>query len=243
MNFLYPPFDNVDVRRAAFVAMNQKDVLDALVDDPKYYEICGAVFICGTPLATEEGAEPLVKGTGLAEAKKLLAKSGYNGTPVVLLAPGDVTMLKAQPIVAAQLLRKAGFKVDVQTSDWQTVVSRRTVQKPPQEGGWSLFFTNVAAAELMNPLGSNLLIGKGRAGGWFGWPDDPKLDALRDAFARSSSPEEQKRIAANIQREVFDQVIYIPLGQFRTTAAWRKSISGVLDGPVPTLFWNMDKSE
>src|SRR6202046_4283683 len=105
MNFLYPPFDNVKVRRAAFMAMNQKDVLDALVGNPEYYRICGAVFVCGTPLATDVGAESLVKGNGMAEAKKLLAESGYDGTPVVLLAPGDVVTLKAQPIVAAQLLR------------------------------------------------------------------------------------------------------------------------------------------
>jgi peptide/nickel transport system substrate-binding protein len=243
MNFLYPPFDNVEVRRAAFMAMNQKDVLDALVGDPKYYDICGAIFICGTPIATEDGSEPLVKGNGMSEARRLLAKSGYNGTPVVLLAATDVTTLKAQPIVAAQLLRKAGFKVDVQTSDWQTIVTRRAVQKPPGEGGWSMFFTNIIASDLMNPIGSNLIIAKGRNGSWFGWPDDPKLEALRDAFARSSSAEEQKRIAAEIQKEVFDQVIYIPLGQFQMTAAWRKSLSGVLEGPVPTLFWNMDKSQ
>src|SRR6202163_1866320 len=31
MNFLFPPFDNVKVRRAALLAMNQKDVLDALI--------------------------------------------------------------------------------------------------------------------------------------------------------------------------------------------------------------------
>src|SRR4051812_46099967 len=36
MNFLFPPFDNVKVRRAAFLAMNQKPVLDALVGDAKY---------------------------------------------------------------------------------------------------------------------------------------------------------------------------------------------------------------
>ena len=57
MNFLYPPFDNVKVRRAAFLAMNQKDVLDALVGNPKYYKICGAFFICDTPLATDVGSE------------------------------------------------------------------------------------------------------------------------------------------------------------------------------------------
>src|SRR6478736_2187678 len=72
MNFLYPPFDNVKVRRAAFLAMNQKNVLDALVGNPEYYKICGAYFVCGTPLATEEGAETLIKGSGMAEARKLL---------------------------------------------------------------------------------------------------------------------------------------------------------------------------
>src|ERR1700739_953764 len=89
MNFLLPPFDNVKVRRAALLAMNQKDVLDALVGNPKYYKVCGALFVCGTPLATEVGSETLVKGNGMAEAKKELAASGYDGRPVVILAPRD----------------------------------------------------------------------------------------------------------------------------------------------------------
>src|SRR5580698_4307072 len=56
MNFLHPPFDNVKVRRAALLAINQKEVLDALIGDPKYYKTCGAIFVCGTPLETEVGA-------------------------------------------------------------------------------------------------------------------------------------------------------------------------------------------
>src|ERR1700726_4558905 len=148
MNFLYPPFDNVKVRRAAFMAMNQKDVLDALVGNPEYYRLCGAVFVCDTPLASDVGSESLVKGNGMAGAKKLLAGSGYDGTPVGLMAPGDVGALKAQPIVAAQLLRQAGFKVDVQATDWQTVVTRRASQKPPKEGGWNMFFTNWVGADV-----------------------------------------------------------------------------------------------
>src|SRR6476660_5569410 len=94
MNFLYPPFDNVKVRRAALMAMNQKNVLDALVGNPEYYKTCGAIFMCDTPLATDVGSEPVVNGNGMAEAKKLLAESGYDGTPVVIMAPGDVVTLK-----------------------------------------------------------------------------------------------------------------------------------------------------
>jgi peptide/nickel transport system substrate-binding protein len=243
MNFLYPPFDNVKVRRAAFLAMNQKTVLDALVGNPKYYKVCGAVFICDTPLATDVGSESLVKGNGMAEAKKQLAESGYDGTPVVVMAPGDVVALKAQPIVAAQLLREAGFKVDVQATDWQTVVTRRASQKPPKEGGWNMFFTNWVGADAVNPIVNVSISGKGKNGGWFGWPEDAKMEAMRDAFARSSSPEEQKKIATDIQKEVYDQVIYIPLGQYRIVSAWWKSLSGVLDGPATPIFWNIDKSK
>jgi peptide/nickel transport system substrate-binding protein len=243
MNFLFPPFDNVKVRRAAFLAMNQKDVLDALIGYPEYYKICGAFFVCGTPLATEEGGQSLVKGNGMAEAKKLLAESGYDGTPIVIMAPGDVVTLKAQPIVAAQLLRDAGFKVDVQATDWGTVISRRTSQKPIKEGGWNMFFTNWAGADVLNPIVNFSIGGRGKNGGWFGWAEDPKIEQLKDAFALSSSPEEQKKIAAEIQKEAYDQVIYIPLGQFTQPSAWRKSLTGVLDGPATPIFWNIDKSE
>ena len=57
INFLYPPFDNLKIRRAALLAMNQKDVLDALVGNPEYYRICGAMFVCGTPLASDTGRD------------------------------------------------------------------------------------------------------------------------------------------------------------------------------------------
>jgi peptide/nickel transport system substrate-binding protein len=242
MNFLYPPFDNVKVRRAAFLAINQKDVLDALVGNAKYQKVCGAFFVCDTPFATEAGAETLVKGNGMAEAKKALAESGYDGTPIVIMAPGDVTTLKAQPIVAAQLLREAGFKVDLQATDWQTVVSRRASQKPPKEGGWNMFFTNWVAADVSNPI-ANLSIGGQGKKGWFGWAENAKIEKLKDDFVRAASLDDQKKIAADIQKEAYEQVIYIPLGQYLLPSGWRKSLTGVLDGPATPLFWNVDKSE
>src|SRR5204862_2495223 len=139
-----------------------------------------------TPLATEEGSGALVKGGSMAEAKKALVESGYDGTPVVIMAPGDVVTLKAQPIVAAQQLREAGFKVDVQATDWQTVVSRRTSQKPPKEGGWNMFFTNWVGADVSNPIASLPTSGKGKNGAWFGWPEDAKAESTRDPDARST---------------------------------------------------------
>ncbi|AUC97998.1 MULTISPECIES: ABC transporter substrate-binding protein [Bradyrhizobium] len=243
MNFLYPPFDNIKVRQAALMAINQKQVLDALVGNPKYYKTCVAFFICDTPFATNVGGETLLKGGDMAAAKKALAESGYDGTPVVIMAPGDVTTLKAQPVVVAQQLRDAGFKVDLQATDWQTVVTRRASQKPPKDGGWNMFFTNWVSADVSNPIANLSIGGQGKNGGWFGWADDPKIEQLKDAFVRATSLDDQKKIAADIQKEAYDQVIYIPLGQYQGPSAWRKSLSGVLDGPATPIFWNIDKSE
>jgi peptide/nickel transport system substrate-binding protein len=242
MNFLIPPFDNPKIRRAALLAINQKDVLDAMVGNPKYYQVCGAMFVCNTPLASEVGAGDLAKGGNVEAAKKALAESGYDGTPIVVLAATDVQLLKAQPIVVAQALRDAGFKVDLQSMDWQTVVSRRANQKPVTEGGWNMFFTYSVAADVMSPIASSQMGAKGRTS-WFGWPEDAKLEQLRDKFVRASSLAEQKKIAEEIQQEAYDQVIYIPLGQFLAPSAWRKSLTGVLDGPATPVWWNADKSE
>jgi peptide/nickel transport system substrate-binding protein len=243
MNFLLPPFDNIKVRKAALLAINQKDVLDALVGNPKYQQVCGAFFVCNTPLASDVGAGDLIKGGNIEAAKKALAESGYDGTPIVIMAPGDVVSLKAQPIVVAEALRKAGFKVDLQATDWQTVVSRRASQKPTSEGGWNMFFTNWVAADVMNPVVNFSIGGRGKNGGWFGWADDPKIEQLKDQFVRASSPEEQKKIAEEIQKEAYDQVIYVPLGQYLAPSAWRKSLTGILDGPATPIWWNVDKSE
>ncbi|MEH2476081.1 peptide/nickel transport system substrate-binding protein [Nitrobacteraceae bacterium AZCC 2161] len=244
MNFLYPPFDNIKVRRAAFLAMSQKPVLDALIGNADYYKVCGAVFGCGTPLETAVGSETLVKGNGLAEAKKALAESGYDGTPVVIMAPTDVSTLKAQPIVVAQQLRDAGFKVEVQATDWQTVVTRRASQKSPKEGGWNMFFTNWVGADILNPISNVSTSGKGKTtGGWFGWTEDAKLEELRDKFSRATSPDEQKKLAAEVQERVFEQVTYIPLGEYQLPSIWRKSLTGVIGGAATPVFWNIDKKE
>jgi ABC-type transport system substrate-binding protein len=141
------------------------------------------------------------------------------------------------------LLRDAGFKVDVQATDWQTVVSCRAGRKSPKEGGWNMFFTNWAGPEVLNPVVNVSISGRGKNGGWFGWFEDAKIKELRDKYVRSTSPDEQKKLTAEIQARAYEQVAYIPLGQYVAPSVWRKSLSGVLDGPATPVFWNIDKAE
>lgn len=241
MNFKYPPFDDVKIRQAAMMALSQEDVLGTLIGNPDYYTVCGAIFGCGTPLADETGSETLTSGGDVEGAKKLLEEAGYDDTPVVLMQPTDVISLTAQPVVAAQALRQAGFNVDMQAMDWQTLVTRRASQAEPSEGGWNLFFTNWMVPEINSPLISPMLNGRGDDA-WFGWPEDEQIEALRAEFIKADTPEKQKEIAEKIQAHNMENVNYVPLGQYVMPQARRTNITGMIPSPVP-VFWNVEKAE
>ncbi|MDR5905737.1 ABC transporter substrate-binding protein [Franzmannia qiaohouensis] len=239
LNFKYPPFDNKQIRQAALLALSQEDVLATMMGDSEYYEICGAIFGCGTPLADESGSESLTSGGDPQAAQQLLEEAGYDGTPVVLMQPTDVTSLSAQPVVAAQALRQAGFEVDMQPMDWQTLVNRRASMSAPDEGGWNIFFTNWMVPEITSPLINVMLNGRGEDG-WFGWPEDEELEALRREFIAAESDEERQEVARKLQVHTLDEVIYIPLGQYIMPQARRDNITDMIPSPVP-VFWNIDK--
>ena len=241
MNFKYPPFDDQKVRQAAMMALSQADVLGTLIGNPDYFKICGAIFGCGTPLADETGSETLVNGGDVEAAKMLLAESDYDGTPVVLMQPTDVVTLTAQPVVAAQALRNAGFNVDMQPMDWQTLVTRRASMSKPSEGGWNIFFTNWGVPEVNSPLISPMLNGRGDSA-WFGWPQDDKIEALRDEFIAAETPFEQLEVAKKIQAHTLDYVLYIPLGQYLTPQARSNKLVDMIQSPVP-VFWGIDKED
>ncbi|MCJ8139127.1 ABC transporter substrate-binding protein [Falsirhodobacter halotolerans] len=241
MNFLYPPFDNPQIRRAAMMAMSQQDVLTAWIGNPDYFKVCGAITGCGTPLASETGSETLTSGGDIEGAKALLAEAGYDGTPVVLMQPTDVVTLTAQPIVAAQALRAAGFNVDMQPMDWQTLVTRRANMAPPAEGGWNLFFTNWIVPEVANPLGNVMMGGRGERS-WFGWPTDERIETLLSEFGSAPDAEAQKQVAEQIQAHVMENVNYIHLGQYFSPSAWSDKLDGVVSAPFP-VFWGVSKSD
>nr|WP_246583760.1 ABC transporter substrate-binding protein [Bradyrhizobium iriomotense] len=241
MNFLAPPFTNEKIRRAAMLAFKQENFLAAMVGDPSGYKVCGAMFVCGTTLATDIGSESLVKGDGMVEARRLLKEANYDGKPIRIIQPTDVNTQKAQPIVGAQALKDAGFNVELLPMDWQTAVATRSNAKLAQEGGWHMYFTALGGAEMSNPLTSAPLNAIGAAG-YPGWPDDKEIQALRIRFAEAGSLDERKKVAAELQKLAYEHVIYVPLGQIATPAAWSAKLTGVLDGPAVPYFWNMDKS-
>lgn len=236
MNWLNPPFDNPKIRQAVMLALTQQDYLDAQIGNPDYMQLCMALFVCGTPNATEAGAPK----TDLARAKQLLKEGGYDGRPVVIMQPTDLAIVAPLGPVTAQALRAIGMKVDLQSMDWQTLVGRRAKQDPVDQGGWNIFHTTWVNADMLNPIANVGVNGKGRTGGWFGWAEDKEIEAMRDAYARETDPAKQKQIAADVQKRAFEVGMYYPTGQYTAPLAVRASLKGILQGPAP-VFWNIEK--
>jgi peptide/nickel transport system substrate-binding protein len=238
VNHLQPPFDNPKIRRAVAVAFNQGEFLKATIGDARYYKECKALFVCGTPLESTAGMDGLLESR-FDEARKLLQEAGYDGRPIVLLHSTDLQALTNLGPVAKALLERAGFKVDMQSMDWQSVVTRRAKKDPPDKGGWNAMMTAAAAVLLIDPANHHYTEATGEKA-VFGWPTDAKLEELRAAFVREPDPARQKAIAEQVQIRVMEVGTVIPLGQYLQPLARRKGVTGNVPSPV-TVFWNIEK--
>jgi len=237
-NHLQPPFDNPKMRQAVMQIVDQKEYMAAVAGDQKNWRTCYSVYTCGTPLSTEIGADRLKGPRDLAKAKELVKEAGYKGEKVVILDATDQPIVHSQALVTAELLKTLGLNVDLQANDWGTLITRRASKEPIDKGGWNIFHTWIIGADLTDPALSLPLRGAGDAS-WFGWPKNPKIEQLRDAWFTAPA-DEQKKLSDQIQVEAFEAVPYVPTGQFVIPTAYRKSLSGVIVAPVAFL-WNIEK--
>ena len=148
--------------------MRQEDYLKATVGEPEYYKVCSAAFICGTPNAFDAPNGLLVK-PDFEKSKALLKEAGYDGTPIVLMQSTTLPVLTNTAPVTKSLLEQGGFKVDMQSMDWQTLVTRRTKKDPADKGGWNILPHLLGAGRHPEPdlellLGGAAATSRGSAG-------------------------------------------------------------------------------
>ena len=243
LNHLHPPFNDVKVRRAVQMALDQEDYMRAVVgSDTALWSKLGSVFTPGTPGFSDAGGEVLTGPRNIEAAKKLLAESGYSGQPVTCLVAQDQPPLKAMGEITADLLKKIGMTVDFVATDWGTVGQRRASKNPPGQGGWSMFHTWHAGADAANPAGHIAARAGGEKGpAWFGWPESAKVEEGVAKWFDAKSLDEEKSAMAEINRASMESVTWIPTGFYKSFQAWRSNIDGIANGPLP-WFWGVKKT-
>jgi peptide/nickel transport system substrate-binding protein len=237
-NFLQPPFNNQKLRQALLYVVDQQDYVLGIAGDQKNGHTCYSFFTCGTPLSSEIGAEPLKGKRDFEKAKKLIRESGYKGEKIVMISATDQPIVHSQSLLTADLLRKLGLNVELQAGDWGTLITRRTSKETVEKGGWSIFHTWWVGPDMLSPA-SMAMVNLGEKS-WIGWPADPKLEELRQAWFNTSDEVAGKKAANAVQLEAFRFVPYITTAQFILPAAYRSNLSGIIIAPV-TFLWNVAK--
>ncbi|MBI3528751.1 MAG: ABC transporter substrate-binding protein [Betaproteobacteria bacterium] len=237
-NFLQPPFNNQKLRQALLYVVNQQDYVLGIAGDEKNGHTCYSFFTCGTPLSSEIGAEPLKGKRDFDKAKKLIRESGYKGEKIVIISATDQPIVHTQSLITTELLRNLGLNVELQAGDWGTLITRRTSKEPVEKGGWSIFHTWWVGPDLISP--ANMAMVNLGEKSWIGWPANPKIEELRQAWFNTSDAAAGKKASDAVQREAFSFVPYITTAQFILPAAYRSNLSGMIIAPV-TFLWNVEK--
>ena len=240
VNHLHPPFDDPAVRRALLLGIDQRDHLRAVAgDEAGMWAACESVYACGTTYGTDAGNAPLLTRDPAA-AKRALAAAGYAGQRTVLLVPSDYPSINALSLVSADVMQRAGFNLDVVSTDWGTVIQRRASMEPVERGGWSAFHSTWTGADVVNPAIHQNLRANGR-GAWFGWPTDPEIERMRADWIDAPDEPTRKRLADALQVQAMQSVPFIPLGSYWQPSAWRRNVTGVFPCQV-TAYWNIGKA-
>ncbi len=234
-NCLFPPFDKPEIRRIVLSAIDQHEFMEAVAGgDPSLIRTGIGLFVPGTPLASDVGVS-MMQGTKNADKLKAeLAAAGYEGEKVVLLAASDFPVINALCQVSNDTLKKIGLNVDYQSLDWGTVVQRRASKEPIDKGGWNLFCTYGGGTGNVSPA-SLTVIRSDPATAWFGWPNDPKMEALRLAWYDAPDLASQKKLCADMQAELFADPSYCPLGLFYQPTTFRSDLKDVPEG-IPQFY-------
>ncbi len=237
-NHLYPPFDNVGIRRALLGAFSQTDMMQAVAgEDRSMWKDGVGFFSPASAFANDAGIDVLNSPRNLVQVKRDLEAAGYNGEKFAFLVPTDLPAINAMSEVAADIFHKLGMNMDYQALDWATTAQRLLSHEPLNKGGWSLNANYAPGFSVMSPAAHSFLRGLGRQS-LFGWPSMPRVEELRSEWIDATDAEEQKRLCREIQLQAFRDVPYIPLGAFFFAAAYRKNLAGILKGGIP-LFTNV----
>ncbi len=229
LNSASGPFADPAVRAVLWKLVSQTDMLDSAGIGPAYrVDECPSFWMCGTPLSTDAGSA--IAKFDLAAAKAALAKTSYNGEPVVILEVVGSISTSASNLLA-QNMKQIGFTVDEQVMDWGTVLARRA-----KRDGWSMFGVYSNGVDMVSPL-THFYIANNCAD-YPGFSCDATMTKLLADFAAAPDDPARKAIAADIQLAAYRTTPCVMWGQFSRPAGYRTRLTNLIQSSFP-IFWNV----
>src|SRR5215469_16781183 len=236
-NQLYPPFDNSAIRRALLGAVDQAEAMSAIAgNDRNNWRDDVGLFGTGSPFASDVGIEVLRRPRDYVAVKRALTEAGYKGEKIVVIVPTDVSEIGNLARTGSEQLRRAGMNIDQQDMDAGSWFRRRLNQAPPDKGGYNMYCTLIdRSLPNVHPYGSLAIRADGKEP-INGWANSPRIEELRAAWLDTADLEQQKRICVELQKQLWEDVPFIPMGEYWQATAYRKHLTDILPGCFATFY-------
>lgn len=229
LNWKSPMFSKLAMRQAFQAALDMKPILLGGRGPEQFIRLDPGLMMKQTPWYTTAGEQSYnMHNPDLAKQK--LQEAGYKGEALRLITTQEYSYMYGQAVVAKQQLEKVGFKVDMQVTDWATVVQKRA--KPDD---WDSFITGHGF--VVDPSQITFV---GQMNIYPGWWSDPGSLALADQLLSEADFDKRKALWEKIQENAYTQIPACKTGDSSSCAFYSDKIGGWTDQIVLGIpYWNL----
>ena len=195
LNFNSPMMQNLKLRQAIQATLDMDTIALGAFGNKALYDLNPGVLPPGFGAMYSDASGGLYDQHDPELGKKLLAESGYDGTPIRWITTKDYPYQYSGTLIAVDQLDAIGLKSEVIVRDWAT-----TVQTRADPNAWDIFVGNqISGPEpemiaIINP-------------GWVnGYNGSPEFASLMEKLRVTTDPAERKDLWARAQVAYYQDV-------------------------------------
>jgi peptide/nickel transport system substrate-binding protein len=229
LNWAQPMMADPLIRKAFQAALDHMPIMQASRGGGDFVQLDPSLMMQPTPFYSTAGEE-LYNIADPELAAQYLEEAGYDGTPVRFMATQEYAYMYGAAVVAKQQLEDAGFVIDLQVTDWATVLERRAMKD-----AWDVFVTGHGFV----PDPSQITY-VGQMNIYPGWWDDEDSLALAAELLSETDFETRFELWEQIQTNAYEQVPAVKTGDSSVISVWSRQVGGYTDQlqrGVP--YWNV----
>lgn len=205
------PFENEKVRQAAQYAIDVDEIMAVVVPNADYVDKYSSYMYKNGAWGTDSGSQ-YWNQKDTAKAKQLLAESGYDGTPIVMLSTTAYPTWVDGSLILKQQLEAVGFNVDLQVYDWATMLD---MKKDPSKFDCALLWWPMATVP------TALKLNQSAQDGWISFPE------VTESFEKMNSAattEEAKKVWSDLNEFLLKTASSLSLSYFSEPYATSSSV-------------------
>lgn len=213
------------LRQAFLAALDKEAIMRGTYGPRQFWRTDPGLMPREHPMWTDAGRE-FYNQNNPARARQLLTEAGYRGQPIRWIVATEIMPHFISANIAKPQVERAGFTIDLQVTDWATVLARRA--RPDL---WDVFTTRFGFVPDPTQLLPLLPT-------WPGWYENRDMQGMMTLLRRHTDPRVRKDIWVRAQRLFYEDAVSVNLGSWFMLHLHRREVRG-FTGIPGTHHWNV----